>query len=262
MVTSHHVIAAASKVQAQFADGQQRPTTLRAIDPDLDLAILTLDERFSGAVEWTDARRLRPGDWLAVVSRPFAQQLGVTVGVLRFTPPASTNDDADVEGPRPPRFAGLDAAVDETNWGSPVIDVSGRLAGLAVATPGVSSRMGLLLPIDELRRRTTSLLDEGQRPRNWLGLWVRPVTTEDAQRLGLEPSRGLLVSRLVPAGPAQEAGLQPDDVLLQFSGQPVDSPVSLSHLTTRLTPGAMVPIQLWRDGATRSLNLRLAPMPQ
>jgi S1-C subfamily serine protease len=74
--------------------------------------------------------------------------------------------------------------------------------------------------------------------------------------------RGLLVTRVAPSGPAQEAGLEADDVILELSGAPVASPADLASLADRVDPGGSAPLLVIRGGRSQTLRLRPAPMPQ
>ncbi len=195
---------------------------------------------------------------MAVLSDPFGGGLSLTAGVVRFR--------HGLEAPGlPPAlspFIGVDATIDEANWGGLVVDSAGRMVGLAAAASSAGSRIGLVLPAAELRRRVAQLTDIERSERTWLGLWARPIGPEAAAELGLDPPRGLVVTRLVPAGPADQAGLLPRDVILEFAGEPVESPAALGALAARLGADQSAPVTVWRDGRRIILRLRPAPMPQ
>jgi S1-C subfamily serine protease len=259
VVTSARVVSRATELTAELDDGRRLAATLRGADPALDLAVLSLDEAVPAALPLADASRLRAGDWVAVLSRALGAGTSVTAGVVRFTAdPALTPLPTSPLG----RLLGVDAAVDAANWGGPVVDAGGRLVGLATAAPQAGSRIGLVVPAPNLRRSVTQLVELGRPGRSWVGLWVRPLDGERAAELGVTPPRGLLVSRVAPGSPAQEAGLVAGDVVLELAGTPVGSPAELATLADRVAPGESAPLAIVRAGRLQTLRLRPAPMPQ
>jgi len=258
VVTSHHVIRDAQLATVALRDGTKRPASVLGADVEVDLALLSLETPAPEAISLSDTSRLRPGDWVALLSNPFGSGLNVTAGVVRFR--------AGGEGPGFPRslssFLGVDLTVDRANYGGLVVDAGGRMVGMAVSAPSAGSDIGLVLPASELRRRLTQLSGTGRTARTWIGLWVRPLGAEGAAEVGLDPPRGLQVTRIVPAGPADDAGIQPGDVILEFAGEAVSSPAALGALASRFDANEAIPVSVWRNGRQRALRLRPAPMPQ
>lgn len=259
VVTSARVVSRATELSVELNDGRRLGATLRGVDPALDLAVLSLEEAGAAALPLADASRLRPGDWVAVLSAALGSGPSVTAGVVRFTA-----DPAPSPLPSSPlgRFLGVDAAIDAANWGGPVVDAGGRLVGLATAAPQAGSRIGLVVPAPLLRRSATQLVELGHPGRSWVGLWVRPLDRDRAAELGVTPPRGLLVTRVAPGSPAQEAGLVADDVVIELAGAPVGSPAELATLADRVEPGEAAPLEIVRAGRTLTLRLHPAPMPQ
>lgn len=259
VITSIQVVGRSSPLLVRLHDGREVSATLRGTDPDLDLAILTLEEAVEDAMQLHDSSRLSPGDWITVLSNSFGTETTVTAGVVRFTvAPADQS---------PPHlllrhFLGVDATIDAANWGGLVVDTGGRLVGLAIAAPRVGSEIGVVLPSAMLRRNVNQLTRHGHPGRTWIGLWVRPLERDQAVALGIDPPRGLLVTRVAPTGPAQEAGVESDDIILELSGEPVSSASALGAFAARVEPGQSVPMVVLRDGRPRTLRLRPAPMPQ
>lgn len=259
VVTSARVVSRATELAAQLGDGRRLRATLRGADPDLDVAVLSLEEAVPAALPLADASRLRAGDWVAVLSAALGPGPSVTAGVVRFTAsPALSPLPSSPAG----RFLGVDAAIDAANWGGPVVDAGGRLVGLATAAPQAGSRIGLVVPAPLLRRTATQLVELGRPGRSWVGLWVRPLDRDLAAELGVAPPRGLLVTRVAPGSPAQDAGLVAGDVVLELAGAPVASPAELATLADRVEPSESAPLEILRAGRAHTLRLRPAPMPQ
>ena len=252
VVTSARVAGDAPSLTVRFADGRTVEATVRGLDPDLDLALLSLEQPLRETLTLSDAARPRPGDWVAVLANPFGADATVTVGVVRAV---SEGSDGEPRGPFAP-FLALDATVDAASWGGAVVDSSGRLVGMAVAGSAPATRVGLVLPTGELRRAAAAIHERGGPSRVWLGLWVRPL---EEQAGG---DRSLVVTSIVAGGPADNAGIRPGDVLLEFAGEPVASPSRLAALASRVPVDQDVPFVLQRDGTRLSHHIRPAAMPQ
>jgi len=260
VVTSSEVAGDAPVLWVRLADGRTVEATPRGVDPDLDLAVLSLESPLREGVAMTDAARVRPGNWVAVLGDPFGTGVTVTAGVVRALPsPPSEEEDQERPGGR---FLSVDAAVDAANRGGPVVDAAARLVGMAVTSSSTASRMSLVLPASELRRASAGLVERGQATRAWIGLWVRSIDGERARELEVEPPRGLLVTRIVGGGPADVAGVRPDDVIVEFSGEPVSTPARLGALAARAAADQEVPVEIVRDGRRQTLRIRPAAMPQ
>lgn len=259
IVTSHRVVDGGGPFSVRLSDGRRVAAELRGADPDPDVAVLTLEEAVHEALSLSDTARLRPGDWISIIADPFGGEATVTAGVLRFS--AATSDP----GSAPTilrRFLGVDASIDAANRGGLVVDATGRLVGLAVSAPRAGSSVGLVLPAQQLRRTVSQLAQHGQPARTWIGLWVRPLGAARAAELGVEPPRGMLVTRLASGGPAEEAGLEVDDVIVELGGRPVVSAADLGAIATGSSSEQPLTVLVIREGRPRSLRLRPAPMPQ
>jgi serine protease Do len=258
LVSSYHVVGEIPHMTVRLADGSLVQATLRGTSLDADLAVFRVDRPPHGAVQLVDSARLRPGDWLALLADPFGSGVSVTAGVVRFLPAPE-----DARAPRAfSRFIGADLTVDAANQGGMVTDAGGRLVGLAASTTTAGSRVGLVLPVADLRQEIARLDGPDRASRSWIGLWVRVLVADDARDLGLDPPRGLLVTRIVPGGPADDAGILPRDAVLEFSGEPVTTPAAFAALASRADVSQAIPVVIWRDGRPRTVRLRPAPMPQ
>lgn len=259
VITSYQIVGRSSPLTVKLHNGREVSATLRGTDPDLDLAILSLEEAVEDANTLHDSSRLSPGDWISVLSNSFGTETTVTAGVVRFTMAPADQSPTHL---LLRQFLGVDATIDAANWGGLVVDTGGRLVGLAIAAPRVGSEVGVVLPAAMLRRNVDQLSRHGHPGRTWIGLWVRPLERDQALALGIEPPRGLLVTRVAPTGPAQEAGVESDDIILELSGEPVSSASALGAIAARVAAGQSVPMVVLRDGHPRTLRLRPAPMPQ
>ncbi len=97
--------------------------------------------------------------------------------------------------------------------------------------------------------------------RGWIGVSLQPLTTELAQALGLDNTRGAIVARVYPGSPAETAGLQPNDVIVEFGATPVDDYHHLQRLSSDAEPGTSVPLDVIRKRDHKTLTLKIAESP-
>jgi S1-C subfamily serine protease len=252
VVTSARVAGDAPSLTVRLGSGEVTTATVHGVDAEVDLAVLTLDRAARSTEPLPDCTRVRAGDAVAVIADPFGQGPTVTTGVVRS--PRAPLRGGDLQ----PGLLALDAVVDAANWGGAVVDPSGCLVGMAVSSdPG--SRVGLALPARELRRIAAALLEERGVSTAWIGLWVRSV---EPARDGSATSGGLVVTRVVPDGPAAAAGILPDDVIVEFAGEPTSSPGELAALTAASRPGEEIPVSVARGGRLVALRVLPATTPR
>jgi len=116
------------------------------------------------------------------------------------------------------------------------------------------------IPIDEAMRVGEQLRSSGRVTRGFLGVQPGAVTKDVAESLGLAKPAGAVVEKLLPNTSAEKAGLKEGDVILKFDGKTVDKHTDLPRIVGNTKPGQRVAVQIWRNGATRELNLVLGEM--
>jgi len=260
IVTSLRVAGDATIRTVELGDGRRVEASLRGIDPDLDLAVYVCAEATTPPVELADHVRPRPGDWVAVISRPYHGGVGATAA-LGVIGRAAAPHRVDLLGPVA-RLLRLSLPADVTTFGGAAVDTAGRLVGLVTSIGNAGASGTYVVPAAELRRATGQILAHGRTSRSWLGLWARPFDPARDNSTGIDDLGGLLVTRVVPGGPADQGGLAPDDVVLDLDGQRISTTAQLSAITTRIEEDQEVSVVFVRQGQRRSSRLRPAPTPQ
>ena len=250
IVTSHHVVKGADAVTVTLQDGRDLEAHVVGVDPKTDLALVEVDADESlPVVEFGNSDRTRVGDWVVAVGNPFGLGGTVTAGIV-------SGRGRDIGSGPYDDFLQIDAPINRGNSGGPLFDRSGRVVGVntAIFSPtGGNVGIGFAIPANVAASVVESLRTDGKVDRGWLGVQIQHVDETLAEALGLEEAKGALVASVMEDGPAHAAGLRPGDVVLSFSGRPLDTMKDLPRIVAEIDSGTEVEIDVWRDGARKTL---------
>jgi serine protease Do len=264
ILTNNHVVEDASQVMVSMQEGRELVAEIVGTDPLIDLALLKVDagERELPTLPLGDSDDARVGEWVIAIGNPIGLEQSVTVGVLsakkRRIPIGGIDQGGLVT------FLQTDAAINFGNSGGPLLDGAGGVIGINVAIQRGSidhliEGMGFALPINQARAVVDQLRERGYVKRGYLGISMSTAGIDDDARdyLGLPDSQGVVVEDVTPDGPADEAGVRPDDVIRKVDGEIVlDNDDLIARISAR-QPGERVKLQIYRDGGTRNVTATL-----
>jgi serine protease Do len=253
MLTSAHVVARARGGRASFVDGRELEFEVVGSDPLSDLAVLRAEGRELHAAELGDAEGLRVGQLVVAIGNPHGFTGSVTAGVVsalgRSLPTRSGANVRIVDN-----VIQTDAALNPGNSGGALADGRGRVVGINTAVAGVG--LGLAVPINAATRQIVgALMREGRFRRAYLGLagGPRPLPPRLARTLGR--TGGIEVVEVVEGGPADRAGLRPEDLIVEVDGTPVERMDELQRIVVGDLIGRAVRAKVIREGRERDLQL-------
>ena len=258
IVTNHHVIANADSIKVQLADSREADAHIVGRDPDTDLAVLQIDLTPLPVVTFGRSDRLRPGDVVLAIGNPIGLSQSVTHGIVSATGREqlgiATFED----------FIQTDAAINFGNSGGALIDTTGALIGINTAIVaknlGVEG-IGFAIPVNLVRGVLDEIVAHGHVIRGWIGIVPEDITDAQATQLGL-PRGGVLISNLYVGSPAQQAGLQPGDILVAIDGAPLrSSQEALASIASR-KPGTVVTIRALRGRQSIDAHARVSEPPR
>lgn len=255
VITNNHVIDGADEIKVIFADGTTYPAKLIGRDAKTDLAVLKIDaDEDLPFVPFGDSNSSRVGDWVMAIGNPFGLGGTVTAGII-----SAINRDINA-GPYDD-FIQTDASINRGNSGGPLFNMDGEVIGVnaAIISPsGGSIGIGFAIPSATAIAVVQQLREFGETRRGWLGVRIQSVTEEIAEGLGMDAPRGALVAGVNPQGPAQEAGIEPGDVIVEFDGKSVPEMRDLPKLVAETDIGRKVDVLVIRDGGERALKVEIA----
>jgi serine protease Do len=254
MLTSAHVVARTDgHGVASFLDGRELEFEVVGSDPLSDLAVLRADGRDLIPAELGDAERLRVGQLVVAIGNPHGFTGSVTAGVVsalgRSLPTRSGANVRVVDN-----VIQTDAALNPGNSGGALADGRGRVVGINTAVAGVG--LGLAVPINAATRRiVASLMTEGRFRRAYLGIagGPRPLPPRLARRLGRRG--GVEVVQVVEGGPADRAGLRPEDLIVELDGTPIEGMDELQRVVVSEVIGRSVRAKVIREGREREIEI-------
>ena len=256
-VTNNHVVDHAESVQVTADDGTIYTAKVVGTDPKTDLALIKVDgKKDFPFVKFADARA-RIGDWVVAVGNPFGLGGTVTAGIVS----ASGRDIG--AGPYDD-YIQIDAPINKGNSGGPAFDVNGNVIGVntAIYSPsGGSVGIGFDIPASTAKLVVAQLKDKGAVTRGWLGVQVQPVTSDIADSLGLKEAKGAIVDTPQDNSPAAKAGIAAGDVITAVNGTAIKDSRDLARTIGTMAPGSSVKLDVWHDGASKTLTLNLGELP-
>ncbi|MCY1000645.1 trypsin-like peptidase domain-containing protein [Myxococcus sp. MISCRS1] len=256
VLTNNHVVQGARSIQVHFSDGRQQDAKVVGTDPLTDVAVLQLQGKVEKlpVVKLGDSDALRVGDWVVAIGNPFGLDSSVSLGIV-------SAKARDIQAGPFDDFLQTDAAINPGNSGGPLFNLQGEVVGINTAIAGQGSGIGFAVPSTLVKQLLPQLEKEGTVTRGWLGVAVQDVTPDLGAALGVPVRDGALVTDVTQGTPAAEAGLRPDDLIVEAGGRPIASGRALTRTVALKAPGSTLPLTVYRDGKKTEVNVTLGTRP-
>jgi serine protease Do len=262
ILTNNHVVANADTIEVELYDGTKQKAKLIGTDPSTDLAVIKIDP--TPAMKYAplgDSDTLRVGEWVVAIGSPRGFDWTVTAGIIS----AKHRTGIGALGPAGYEdFIQTDAAINPGNSGGPLINLNGEVIGinsLIISASQGSEGMGFAIPSNMAREISESLIKHGKVIRGYMGVNIQDFTPDMAKGLKLKgQTKGAIVTEVVPGGPAEKAGVEQGDIIIKFSGNPVENSSQLRNLVAKTDPGAAAKVTLLRNGQEMELSLTVGDL--
>jgi serine protease DegS len=258
ILTNNHVTTGADQIVVALRDGRETLARVVGSDPETDLAVLKIDLKSLPAITIGRSEGLRVGDVALAIGNPFGVGQTVTMGIISATGRNQLGLNSYED------FIQTDAAINPGNSGGALVDANGNLTGINTAIfskSGGSQGIGFAIPVKLATEVMKSIVEHGQVIRGWLGIEVQPLTKELAESFGLTGRPGIVVAGIFRDGPAQKAGLQLGDVILNIDGEPAGDGRKSMNQVARIKPTDKVTIQVMRNGKELNLSAEIGLRP-
>jgi len=257
VVTNNHVIQDADEITVILHDDTNIKAEVVGRDAKTDLAVLRIPLTHPLTdVKFGDSERMRVGDWVVAIGNPFGLGGTVTAGIVSARA-------RDINAGPYDDFLQTDASINRGNSGGPMFNLDGEVIGIntAIFSPsGGSVGIGFAIPSNLAKPVLEQLQSFGRTKRGWLGVRIQAVTPEIAESLGLDRARGALVANVTPGGPAEAAGIEPGDVILQFDGKDVNEMRRLPRIVAETNIKRKVDLTVWRKGREHALKVTVGEL--
>jgi serine protease Do len=262
ILTNRHVIEGADEISVTFPNGKRFDAEVVGQDARTDVALIKVEpEDALTVLPLGDSDTTQPGEWVMAIGNPFGFGNSVSVGVVSFK-----GRDLQLQRGTSIDMIQTDAAINPGNSGGPLLNPRGEVIGIntMIVTDGASranAGVGFSVPINVARVILPQLLEKGHVIRGWMGVTIQAVSPELAETYGLDEARGAIVSSVTPDSPAEEAGIEPEDVILAADGNEIGDNGDLSRYIASKAPGTEVELDVLRDGDRREIAITLGTFP-
>ncbi|MDQ3665894.1 MAG: trypsin-like peptidase domain-containing protein [Acidobacteriota bacterium] len=273
ILTNNHVVERAEKLSVSFGSLKKYAATVVGRDPDTDLAVIRLIEKPREqltVVPLGDSDKLEVGQKVLAIGNPFGLDRTLTTGVISgLQRPIRASNNRQIEG-----AIQTDASINRGNSGGPLLDSRGRMIGInsqILSPSGASAGVGFAVPVNIAKRIVPQLISSGQVLRPKLGITTRNVEAFKNQ-VNLPVSEGVLIWQVAAGGAAANAGLRGltqtengdvelGDIIVAINGEKVGNSDDLFRVLDKHRVGAVVPVDVVRDGRRMTVSVRLTEGP-
>ena len=257
VLTNHHVVKDAEEIVVRLSDRRELTAEVVGSDERSDLALLKVDAKNLPIVKIGKSDALKVGEWVLAIGSPFGFDHSVTAGIV------------SAKGRSLPRenyvpFIQTDVAINPGNSGGPLFNLSGEVVGInsqIYSRTGGFMGLSFAIPIDMAMNVVDQLKNKGQVSRGWLGVLIQDVTRELAESFNMSKPKGALVAKVLPDSPAEKAGFQVGDVVVEFNGKEVELSSNLPPIVGVTKINTSVPVKIIRNGKTVTLSVTIGELP-
>lgn len=246
ILTNQHVVEGATRIIVRLQDGEEYRGTVKGIDEETDVAVVKIDApKDLPIVKLGNSDDVQVGDWVLAIGSPFGLDQTVTAGII------SKKERQAAAFTSFQQFLQTDAAINRGNSGGPLVNMRGEVIGInsQIATStGDYNGIGFALPSSAASFVYQQIISNGKVRRGYLGIFLDSVKPEFARVYGLPDTKGAIVTDVRDQqGPAGKAGMQANDVIVEYNGQAIQSAQDLINRVAATPVGDTVPLAYLRD---------------
>jgi serine protease Do len=260
VITNNHVVEGADQIQVTLNDRRVFDAEVVGLDEPSDIALLKLDAADLPFVEFGDSEAVRVGDWVLAIGSPFGLEFSAAAGIVsakgRSVPGNSAYNYM--------AFIQTDVAINQGNSGGPLFNLEGDVVGInsqILSSTGGSNGISFSIPSNVAMNVVDQLKESGAVERGLLGVRMREVDYALAEIFDMDRPRGAFVDGVIDESPAGNAGVQDEDIIVEFNGHEIEYYTDLPFYVGQYQPGTEAAVRLIRDGEERRLTVVLGSSP-
>jgi serine protease Do len=257
IITNNHVVENAESVEVTLNDKRTFTAKVIGHDPGSDIALIKIKADNLPFIKYGDSEQLRLGEWVLAVGNPFNLTSTVTSGIVSAKGRTLGLNEGNY---KIESFIQTDAALNMGNSGGALVNTKGLLVGItsAIISPnGAYSGNSFAIPVTIVKKVVDDLREYGEVQRAIIGVNIQDVDADVAAKQHLSEVKGAMVTRIVPDGSAQEAGMKENDVIIKFDGQQVNTVAELQEQVGKHRPGDKASVTYLRDGKETTIPITL-----
>ena len=260
ILTNFHVVEDATEVVVSLSDRREFKAEVVGVDPLSDLAVLEVDGKDLPAVNVGNSDKLNVGDWVIAIGSPFSFDFSVTAGIVSAKGRSIQNNNIGNYVP----FLQTDVAINPGNSGGPLFNLDGDVVGInsqIYSRSGGYQGLAFAIPINVALDVADQIINSGEVSRGYLGVRMSEVDSDLADALGMNKPYGALINDVEEGESADNAGLVPGDVIIEFDSKEIKFSSDLPHVVGQIKPDSRAKAKVIRDGKEITLDFVLGELP-
>ena len=260
IMTNYHVVEDATEVVVSLSDRREFIAEIVGVDPLSDLALLVVEGKDLPKVETGNSDSLKVGDWVVAIGSPFSFDFSVTAGIVSAKGRSIQNNNIGNYVP----FLQTDVAINPGNSGGPLFDLDGKVVGInsqIYSRSGGYQGLAFAIPINVAIDVANQIIEKGEVSRGYLGVRMSEVDSDLADALGMKKPYGALINDVEEGESADNAGLLPGDVIIEFDNKEIKFSSDLPHVVGQIQPDTNATAKIIRDGDEIELDFVLGELP-
>ena len=260
ILTNFHVVEDATEVTVSLSDRREFVAEIVGVDPLSDLALLIVEGENLPQVKTGDSDELKVGDWVVAIGSPFSFDFSVTAGIVSAKGRSIQNNNIGNYVP----FLQTDVAINPGNSGGPLFDLDGKVVGInsqIYSRSGGYQGLAFAIPINVAIDVAQQIMEKGEVSRGYLGVRMSEVDSDLADALGMKKPYGALINDVEKGESADNAGLLPGDVIIEFDNKEIKFSSDLPHVVGQIQPETKAKAKIIRDGKEIELKFILGELP-
>jgi S1-C subfamily serine protease len=267
ILTNAHVVSDTNTVEVTLKDGRSFEGRVVGTDPVTDVAVIKIDANALPTVKLGSSEGILPGQWAIAIGNPLGLDNTVTAGIISAI--GRSSSQVGVPDKRV-SFIQTDAAINPGNSGGPLLNDRGEVIGVNTAIRADAQGLGFAIPIETAQRVSSQLFANGKVDHPYLGVQMVDLTpaikaeineTSDF-KLKINQDEGVLVMRVMPNSPAQQAGIQQGDIIQKVGGEAVKSAAEVQARVEVSQIGQALAIDILRNGQKKQIAVRPGAFPK
>jgi len=258
ILTNNHVVEDAEEIIVRLSDRRELEAKVIGSDKQSDIALLKIDADHLPVVKLGKSEDLKVGEWVMAIGSPFGFDHSVSVGVV-----SALGRSLPSENYVP--YIQTDVAINPGNSGGPLFNLDGEVVGInsqIYSRTGGFMGLSFAIPVSVALDVAKQLKDSGHVTRGWLGVLIQDVTRELAESFGMDRPEGALIAQILEDSPAEKAGIEVGDVIIEYAGKRIIKSSDLPPLVGLTEIGKETGLKVLRNGKVISLQIIIGELPQ
>ena len=258
ILTNNHVVEGAKRIRVSFDKHTAKKARIVGTDPKTDIAVLEvsaegIENPQSRVAVLGDSDKVKVGQIVIAIGNPYGLERTVTMGVVSAL--KRTIGVTQYES-----FIQTDAAINPGNSGGPLINIYGEVIGINTAIVATGQGLGFAIPINLAKWVMDQILEKGKVIRGWLGVVIQDITPDIAEAIDVR--EGVLIAQVMPGSPADKAGLEAGDIVIEVDGKKIREARELQFTIMKTPPGTKVKLKILRNGKEKVITVKVGEFPE